>query len=507
MDSYVEIRQIVNMLLKRWWILVLGSLLTAAIGYGFSLSQTPVYEATATVMVGDITQAPQINRDDIAARDAFAQAYAEIARRQPVLDAVVKALELDISWRQLQDRVQIDVVVNTQLIEIGARAGSQQDAELIAGEIANQLILLSPTQQGEDSTRQFVQKEIEDLQIRIESGREKLAALQTEATSDIPADRLSELQTEIDTLERLITDWEDTYSRLISLMNPNVSQNSLTIIEEARSGSEPISPRTSLNIVLGASVGFVLAFGIVFLIAQFDNRVKSAEALERKLGLSHLGSIGKMKGKNFDGKLIAAHDPSSNETEAYRTIRRNIEFISRDRPTKSLLVTSPGVGDGKSVTVSNLGIIMAQAGFKTVIVDADLRTSAQHLIFDMPNGNGLSDLLTRPDLKPKDQLVNTTIANLQLLTSGNLSQSAIELSHPRKMKQILSDLTKHAEVVIVDVPSMANAEGAILASLADGVILVIDFDQTTQVSVEQSVAKLNLAGGRLLGGILNRFVP
>ena len=140
MDSYIEPRQIINTLLRWWWVLVLGTLISVAIGYGLSQRQTPVYEATTTLMVGEFIQTPQINRDDIVARDAYTQAYAEMALRKPVLNGVVKALGLDIPWKQLGDVVSIYVVENTPLIEINAKANSPQTAQAIAGEIANQLI-------------------------------------------------------------------------------------------------------------------------------------------------------------------------------------------------------------------------------------------------------------------------------------------------------------------------------------------------------------------------------
>lgn len=506
MDNFLELQQIVSILKKRWWILVLGSLAGVVIGYGITQSQPRVYEATATVIVGESIQASEISRDDIAARDVFAQTYAELARRQPVLDGVKKTLNLDVSLNQLKDRVQINIV-DAHLIEITAQANKPQEAQLIAGEIVHQLILLSPDLDTKDSTQLFLQQEIESLQTRIESGRKELLALQAKTTVNISADQLEARKTEIAALERLITDWEGTYSRLLGLLKPNTSQNRLAVLEEAQANPKPISPNLTLSILLSVGLGFVLALGIIFLIEQLDNKVRSAEILERKLGLSHLGSISKMKGEKFDGKLIAVQDPLSNISESYRMIKRNIEFVTKGQKVKSILVTSPGAGEGKSITVANLGIIMAQAGLKTIIVDTNLRASAQHIIFNMPNEAGLANLLTTLDLKPKEQLIETGTANLQLLTSGNLPHNPVELLHPKRMKQILSDLIKLSDVVILDASALTNAESAELSNLVDGVILVIDFSRTTQASVEQSMAKLHLVSSRLLGGILNRSNP
>jgi capsular exopolysaccharide synthesis family protein len=505
MDNYFDPKQILLTLLRWWWVLVLGTLVAVAIGYGVTQNQPRVYKATATVMVGGFIQAPQVSRDDIVGRDAFTQAYAEMALRQPVLGGVVEALDLNISWTQLKDIVAVGIVEGTPLIEISAEANSPEAAKAIAGEIANQLILLSQTQSDEESTRQFVQQEIQHLQTKIETERERLAVLQVEATSRISPERLDELKIEIDTLQRFITDWEDTYSRLLALLDSNVSQNSLAIIEEAHANPKPVSPHLALNLLLSACLGLGLALGIVLLIDQFDDRIRTSEALEQKLGLHHLGTISKIKGKNYEGKLMMSNDASLGTAFFYRKILDNIGIGEKGaRAVKSLLVTSPRLREGKSVTVSNLGIMMARAGLKTIIVDVDWINPVQHLHFSVSNNIGLMDLLNTSDLSAKEQLQTTTVPNLRILTAGSLPDNPVEALEPNRMKQILADLTKISNVVILDAPSTTITESAVLFGLVEGVILVIDSGRTTMGSVKQSMASLYLTGGKLLGGILNR---
>jgi polysaccharide biosynthesis transport protein len=505
MENYFEPRQIIITLLRWWWVLVLGTLIAVASGYVISQRQTPVYKGTTTVMVGGFIRSSQISRDDIVARDAFTQAYAEMALRQPVLDGVVKTLGLNVSWKQLGDVVSVAIVENTPLIEISAEASSPQGAQAIAGEIANQLILLSQTQNDQDSTQQFVRQELEDLQNRIETGRERLATLQARATLTTSTTRLNELKIEIDTLERFVTDWEDTYSRLLTLLESNVSQNSLTIIEGALANPKPVSPRVALNLLLSACIGIGLAFGAIFVVSQFDDRIRTSEALEQQLGLNHLGTISKMKGKNYDGKLIAAQDPLFGTVLYYRKILNNIGFLKKAKlPVKSLLITSPRLREGKSVTVANLAIVMAQAGYKTIIVDVDWIRPVQHLLFDVSNQIGLMDLLITSDLITKEHLQATGVPNLQVLTAGRFPDNPVEMLEPAKMKQILSELTKISSVVLLDAPSTTIKESSVLFGLVDGVILVIDPNRTTITSVKQSMTSLYLTGGKLLGGILNR---
>jgi capsular exopolysaccharide synthesis family protein len=505
MTNYFEPKQILLTLLRWWWVFVVGIILAIVIGYGITQTQTPVYKATATVMVGGLIQAPQISRDDIVARDAFTQAYAQMAIRQPILSGVVKALGLKISWNQLKDRVGANIVQNTPLIEISAEASNPQEAKAIAGEVANQLILLSQNKGDEVSNRQFMGQEIQQLQTKIETGREKLAALEAKVASASSSQQLNQSKTDLATQQRFVTDWEDTYARLVALMGSSAAQNSLTIVEEAHANPSPISPHMNLNILLSICIGLGLALGAVFLIDQFDDRIRTSDVLEQKLELHHLGTISRIKGREYDGKLMTSKDASVGTAFFYRKILENIGFGEKGgRPVKSLLVTSPRVREGKSVTVSNLGIMMARAGFKTIIVDVDWIRPVQHLNFSVSNTSGLMDLLTTSGLGTKEQLQNTTIPNLQILTAGNLPDNPAEALEPNKLKQILSDLTKISNVVILDAPSTNISESSVLFGLVEGVILVIDSGRTTITAVKQSMASLYLTGGKLLGGILNR---
>ena len=505
MTNYFEPKHIFLTLLRWWWLFVLGTIAAAGIGYGITKTQTPVYKASATVMVGSFLQAPQINRDDIVARDAFTQAYSDMALREPVLSGAVKALDLKISWKQLKERVSIDIVQGTPLIEISAEAKNPQEAKAIAGEIANQLILLSQNNGDEESKHQFVEQEVQHLQTKIETGREKLAVLEIQATTAISPEKSNEAKIQAETMQRFITDWEDTYSRLLTLLGSSASQNKLSIIEKAHANPKPVSPHLNLNILLSICIGMGLTLGSIFLIDRFDDRIRTGEILEQKLELHHLGTISKIKGRKYDGKLMSSKHASLGTAFFYRKILENIGIGEKGaRPVKSLLVTSPRVREGKSVTASNLGIMMARAGMKTIIVDVDWIKPVQHLHFKVSNNTGLMDLLTTPGLGTKEQLRTTAIPNLQVLTAGNLPDNPVEALEPNRLKQILSDLTKISNVVILDAPSTTITESSVLFNLVEGVILVIDSGRTTMTSVKQSMASLYLTGGKLLGGILNR---
>jgi capsular exopolysaccharide synthesis family protein len=169
------------------------------------------------------------------------------------------------------------------------------------------------------------------------------------------------------------------------------------------------------------------------------------------------------------------------------------------------MVTSTNLAEGKSITVANLGLVMAQAGLKTIIVDTDLRRPIQHEIFETPNLGGLTDWLCSPGSELKHHLRKTGVENLQLLTSGALPPHPAEMLGSRRMGQLLASLNEVADVVIYDSPPvLAVTDAAVLANRVDGVVLVIKAKQTRRDAARQAILVLHQAGANLLGGVLNQ---
>jgi capsular exopolysaccharide synthesis family protein len=236
-----------------------------------------------------------------------------------------------------------------------------------------------------------------------------------------------------------------------------------------------------------------------------DDTLKSTDDLCQFLGLTTLGGVARVKGKHYKQKLISSQDPFSPISEAYRRIRSNIQFTSIDQPAKSIMVTSAAPGEGKSLTVANLGITMAQSGLKTIIVDTDLRRPVQHQIFTVPNLEGLTDLLRAPESDLNSHLLDTKIENLQVITCGQLPPNPADLLGSQRMGQFMAKLQEMADVVIYDSPPAAAAtDAAVLSNRVDGVVLVIEVGQTPRDIAGQAVKDLQRAGANILGGVLNR---
>src|SRR4026208_1050073 len=188
MNDFIELRRVSAIILRRWWWLALLTVLGALAGYVISRQQTPVYQATTTVLVGYSIKATNVDRVDIQVSEALVQTYVEVAHRQPVLQGVVTALNLNGSWQALDKQIQVTQIESTQLIEIVVEGNSPGMARKIADEIVNQLILLSPTNsEGRDneSINTFNREHITSLQERIVTGQNRLQEIETAMSKSI----------------------------------------------------------------------------------------------------------------------------------------------------------------------------------------------------------------------------------------------------------------------------------------------------------------------------------
>lgn len=508
MEDFVEIRKYIMTIWRWWWLVILFTVIAAALGYFISEQEEQVYEATTTIIVGQSIQATELNNSDFSISEQLARTYADIARRQPVLQGVINNLGLDLSAQSLRGRVNVSPIEETQLLQISVEAGSLEEAQLIADEVARQLILLSPTSlenQQASENQQFIRQRLTSLQTKIEAGQARLEELETSMTGSLAADQVQELQSEINSLESLIADWENNYTQLLVFVEGERSANYLAVIEPAQGSSTPIRPRTRLNTIIAGMLGFALSLGLIFLIEFLDDRLKSSDDLHQTLGLTVLGSISRIRGKHYQDKLITMHDMFSPITESYRMIRSNVQFASVDRSTKTVMITSAAPGEGKSTTIANLGVVMAQAGLKTVIVDADLRRPTQHEIFQVVNLNGLTDFLFAPEEDVKSFLKKTNLENLYVLPTGVLPPNPAELMGSQRMEQILAKLQEAVDMVLIDTPPSAIVtDGPVLSTKVDGVVLVVQANQTRLGVAKQALFNLQRANANILGGVLNQ---
>jgi len=524
MSDFVELRRVFAVALKRWWLIVLITGIFAGLGFIYFQMQPRVFQATATLLIGQIFQSTSPNRADVQTSEALAQSYADIARRQLVLEKVVESLNLNQDWQKLRKQVHVDSVTGTQLLQIRVEANSPELARIIANEVANQMILLRSTNlEGEEEAngnggQEFIRQQLLDLEERMTSGKERAKAIDAEIAvlearietlqegdTATLKEELAQLQNEKITLEGLLTDWGRTYVELLALVGPSMRANDLSLVESAQASNRPIRPRILLNSILSGCLGLVFVLGLVFLWEYFDNTFKLVDDLYQSEELNILGVVGNIKGTNYSEKLITSLEIFSPVIESYRRVRSKIRLTFIDRSMKTFLVTSPMQGEGKSLTVANLGISLAQGGLKTILLDADLRRPVLHDIFILNHEPGLADLLHTRETKFDNYLQETKVSGLWLMASGKSLQDPPERFSSGRMNQILRGLERIADVVIIDSPpALVVADAMVLSNQVDGVILVIQSGRSKWSAIRQTLYDFQKARANYLGSIINK---
>jgi non-specific protein-tyrosine kinase len=205
-------------------------------------------------------------------------------------------------------------------------------------------------------------------------------------------------------------------------------------------------------------------------------------------------------------ELITISEPRSPISEAYRTLRTNLDFAGLDQALETLVVTSAGVGEGKSTTLANLAVVSAQAGRKIILVDADLRRPALHQTFGLGNEMGLTTVMMDQSALASPPLQETEVEGLSVLTSGPLPPNPADLMGSRRMEEVIAALGEQADQILFDTPPIvAVTDAAVLATKVDGVLLVISAGKTRRENARTAVQRLEQIKARLVGTVLTNM--
>src|SRR5665647_874969 len=203
-------------------------------------------------------------------------------------------------------------------------------------------------------------------------------------------------------------------------------------------------------------------------------------------------------------KLITLKNPKSRTAEAFRTLRTNIQFSSLDKALKSIVVTSSGSGEGKSMVMSNLAITMAESGMKVILVDCDLRKPSVHKKMGITNSIGLTNVLVQ-GVKKEDCVVKTDVNNLSVLTSGPVPPNPAELLGSKKMRDFIEELKNDYDLVLIDAPPvLAVTDAQILSTIVDGVIFVASYGEAQKNALVDAKHLIDKVGGKILGIVFNK---
>ena len=302
----------------------------------------------------------------------------------------------------------------------------------------------------------------------------------------------------------------------------------IRIIDQAVPPEFPVSPKKKMNLLLAILIGLGLGVGIAFFREYIDNSVRTIEDVEQ-LGLPLLAAIPKIQPEEEDGRfftlpgkkkhrhhravldetgniakrLVTHLRPKSPISEAYRSLRTQIQYTKTDEPVRSLLVSSPGPGEGKSTSVTNMAITMAQMGARTILIDADLRRPVLHSLFGMRKDDGLTNYLVGT-LALEDVIRSTAVENLYLIPSGLLPPNPSELLGSKRMKNLLELLLKQYDFVLLDSPPIiAVTDALVMAPFVDGVVVVLRSQKTDRDATQRAFELLQNVGAHVPGVVLN----
>ena len=491
--------------LWRWaWLIALGVIVALGSTYWAVRNQPPTYQAKATLVVGQVLQEKQPTDSDIWTAQDLAQTYANIAGRRPIQEATMTALGL--TWLP---EYSASPVANTQLLEIRVVDTDAQRAAAIANELANQLIQQSPGGRDpvEAQRQQFVEAQLDDLEASIEATKAEIARQQEALAGMFSAREIADTQTQISALQQKLYNDQANYGQLLAFLGEG-SVNTLSVIEPAVAPLAPSGPGKMRTLLMAAAVGLVLAVATAFLLEYLDDTVKTPEDVEKTMRLTTLAGISRIPGDKPEERLIAVKHPKSPISEAYRVLRTNLQFSSLDHPLRTLVVTSPNPTEGKSTTVANLGVVMAQAGKRVIVVDSDLRRPVLHRVFGIENRSGLTEALLEPEPAVDGQLKETGVDNLRLLNTGALPPNPSELLGSQRMAMLVERLKEEADVILFDSPpALAVADASVLATQTDGVLLVVDAGRTRRNAAKEAAGRLSQVGANVVGVALNRLRP
>ena len=521
-------------LMKQWKLIITCIVLVGVGAYIGSKLMKPIYQSAALVQVSIRSSDSQAQYDNLLASDQLVQTEAQLATSDPVLREVASHYP-GLTVEQLLKQVTSTTKLNTQLFEIDVQDPSPTRAAALANEIANTLIgqQTQVAQQDNSRSQQQIQQDLANTRQQIDTITTQIVTLQAQGGK---AAQIAVLQAQRDGLQQHYSQWQTSLAQLE--LTDAQNENFLRLVQSAEPPLKPVLPNTLLNTGAGLAAGLLLGMLLAIFFERLDTRVRTSEVVSHLLGWPVLATIWQANAKAKED-IINPTGRNAN-VEPYRILRTNIGFLAVDKPLQSLVVTSAGPGEGKSVVAANLAIFMARAGKNTLLIDADLRRPTQHERFGISaDRRGLSNAIlafsmsntvntpahmrfltpattampssapsgTRTSLDPFVYAVN--IPNLCVMPSGPLPPNPSELLDSKAMQSFLTALGScGAEVIIFDsAPILGLSDTNILTSRVDGTLVVVDVTRARQESLKQIKASLAQAGACVLGCIVNKQRP
>lgn len=497
-ESTVDLREYVATLkARRWTILVVTVLVTGA-AIGLSAITTPKYTATSRVLV----EVPRLE-------SGFPQVVnleteRQIVDSEPVAALALEGLDSQTNVGGLLAGLSVSAPLEAEVLEISFTSTDPTFARDAANAFASAYIVFKRERQTSE-----LSAEEDALEKRVEDAEAQLAQI----TADLQAAEANENSSLITTLENnrtsLIARIGVLQQQLDDLQASRPERVTAgEVIENAGVPSAPSSPNYINNTLLGLLLGIALGVGLALVRERLDDRFRGRDDVERLTGAPVLAAIPRFRPEKKSDKpnLVAFVNPKGTTSEAYRSLRTNLLFITGMQKTKSVLVTSAQAGEGKTITSANLAIVLAQAGSRVILVSADLRRPTLGKQFNLDRGaEGMSNWLAGGQSTDLWGMIRDPgIKNLRILPSGPVPPNPAELLTSPRFVELVRLLEENSDYVLFDsAPVLAVADSSIISSRVGTTLVVIDASSTHRTAVRHAVTELNRVGGAIAGTVLN----
>lgn len=494
-----ELEVYLRPIFRWWWLIVLAAILAAGSAFVFTRLRPPVYIASGTVMIGTAIQERNPDSQQLSLTQGLALSYARIAQRPSIKEATKSALGMD--WLP---EYAVRVLPDSQLIEISVTDVDPQRAFAVSNELINQLILLSPGGQERQQRGAFIQEQLSKLEQGLRETEDEINRRQEDLSAALSARQIRQIEDEISALQAKQATLQSTYVGLLANTDQG-STNTVNVLDPPFLPVEPVNTRWYLLVLMAGAIGAALATAGAYLLEYLDDRILNVEQVQQVTGLMTLGTLPQVEPGELGESIVMLSNPHSTDAEAFRVLRTNLLFASVDHELHSLLISSPNPGEGKSFVSSNLAVAFAQTGKRVILIDADLRKPTLHRVFSLVNNVGVTSALVAPTSALESMLQATSVPDLRVMTSGPLPPNPSELLSSHKMEELLHNLATQCDLVVIDSPPVTVvSDTAVLASRADGVLVVFAADRVRRDLARNAMAALRQVNARVLGVVLNR---
>lgn len=511
----MDINAYLKPLIKWWRLLFVVTALAVVASSASVFLQSEVYVSRTTLMIGQTINNLNPDPGQLYLATQLAGIYAEMASREPVQLATMEALK--ITWLP---QYQARVVPETQLIEIAVTDTNPQRAQIIANELANQLRLQSPASGSTETgqRQEFIKEQLSSLQAQIRETELRIEELQKSLPGLTSASQVASTEQKINEQTQKLTTLRENYANFLANSQEG-ALNILSVVEPANLPNRPVGTNKILIILLAGTVGLSLAAGAAYLIEYIDRTIKTTSDVERVLNYPVIGYLSEIKvneqavpeeGESTNGEkarnnaTYVLDNPNTSLAESFRLLKSNLDFFGLDGPSKTIMITSPSQGNGKTTIAINLALSMSLGDQKVVLVDADLRRPAVHASLKLASKPGLSDVI-RGDKATQSVVRLWKKDKLEVITSGTRLPNMTDIVGSKRLGVILNELKETFEVVIVDSPPLVISDAYNLASKVDGVVLVLVPGETREEQAKVIKEQLDRAGAKVIGVVFNKI--